>query len=214
MGTLLLAAARTEVGAWKWTALPPAWMLTLAAIAFFVFARTLYRLERGRAGRATRLLLAGLRAAVLFLLVLVTGVGGPANGFPMEAGFNITVASEVMAIFCLARNLQDLQERLARIVIGYTRDEHPVTALDLYPTFAGLAGAPLPEGKKVDGIDIWADVLAGRNARKGGMIYALRHHAAFSNVGIRRDQWKLLRVGTADWQLFNLEEDIATVVEI
>ena len=46
----------------------------------------------------------------------------------MEGGFDITVASEVMAIFCLARNLQDLQERLARIVIGYTRDKQPVTA--------------------------------------------------------------------------------------
>ena len=59
---------------------------------------------------------------------IITGAGGPANGFPMEGGFDITVASEVMAIFCLARNLQDLQERLARIVIGYTRDKQPVTA--------------------------------------------------------------------------------------
>ena len=62
---------------------------------------------------------------------IVTGVGGPVNGFPMEGGFNITVASEVMAIFCLARNLEDLQQRLARIVIGYTRDQHPVTAQEV-----------------------------------------------------------------------------------
>jgi formate--tetrahydrofolate ligase len=59
---------------------------------------------------------------------IVTGVGGPANGYPMEGGFDITVASEVMAIFCLSRNLQDLQERLGRIVIGYTRELQPVTA--------------------------------------------------------------------------------------
>jgi len=59
---------------------------------------------------------------------IVTGIGGPANGFPMEAGFDITVASEVMAIFCLARDLQDLQQRLAKIVIGYTREREPVTA--------------------------------------------------------------------------------------
>jgi formate--tetrahydrofolate ligase len=59
---------------------------------------------------------------------IITGVGGAANGFPMEGGYDITVASEVMAIFCLARNLPDLQERLGRIVIGYTRDKHPVTA--------------------------------------------------------------------------------------
>jgi formate--tetrahydrofolate ligase len=59
---------------------------------------------------------------------VVTGIGGPANGYPMEGGFDITVASEVMAIFCLARDLQDLQQRLARIVIGYDRDGAPVSA--------------------------------------------------------------------------------------
>ncbi len=62
---------------------------------------------------------------------IVTGIGGPANGFPMEGGFDITVASEVMAIFCLARNLDDLQQRLARILVGYTRDLAPVTAADI-----------------------------------------------------------------------------------
>ena len=53
---------------------------------------------------------------------VVTGIGGPGNGFPMEGGFDITVASEVMAIFCLSRSLQDLQQRLGRIVVGYTRE--------------------------------------------------------------------------------------------
>ena len=62
---------------------------------------------------------------------VVTGVGGPANGYPMESGFDITVASEVMAIFCLARNLEDLQQRLHNIVIGYTRDLAPVTAAEV-----------------------------------------------------------------------------------
>ena len=58
-------------------------------------------------------------------------LGGPANGFPRESGFDITVASEVMAILCLASDLADLQKRLARIVIGYTRSRQPVTARDL-----------------------------------------------------------------------------------
>jgi len=62
---------------------------------------------------------------------VVTGIGGAANGFPMEGGFDITVASEVMAIFCLSRDLRDLQERLGRIVIGYTRDRRPVTAAEV-----------------------------------------------------------------------------------
>ena len=59
---------------------------------------------------------------------VVTGVGGPGNGYPMEGGFDITVASEIMAIFCLATDLKDLQQRLGKIVIGYTRDKVPVTA--------------------------------------------------------------------------------------
>ena len=62
---------------------------------------------------------------------ITTGIGGPANGYPMEGGFDITVASEVMAIFCLSRNLKDLQQRLSRIVIGYTRSGEPVTATEV-----------------------------------------------------------------------------------
>ena len=62
---------------------------------------------------------------------LVSSLGGTANGFPREDGFDITVASEVMAIFCLARDLDDLKKRLANIVVAYTRDRKPVRAGDL-----------------------------------------------------------------------------------
>ncbi len=57
--------------------------------------------------------------------------GGPANGFPREDGFDIVVASEVMAIFCLSMSLKDLKERLGKIVCGYTRDQKPILAKDL-----------------------------------------------------------------------------------
>ena len=60
-----------------------------------------------------------------------SSLGGIANGFPREDGFDITVASEVMAVFCLARNLPDLQERLGRMVVGQTRDGRQITAADL-----------------------------------------------------------------------------------
>ena len=59
---------------------------------------------------------------------IANSLGGPGNGFPREDGFDITVASEVMAIFCLSKNLEDLQQRLSKIIIGYTRDHEPVTA--------------------------------------------------------------------------------------
>ena len=59
---------------------------------------------------------------------IANSLGGPGNGFPREDGFDITVASEVMAIFCLSENLEDLQQRLSKIIIGYTRDHQPITA--------------------------------------------------------------------------------------
>ncbi len=62
---------------------------------------------------------------------IVSSLGGVANGFPREDGFDITVASEVMAIFCLASDLNDLKRRLGNIIIGYTRDRKPVRASDL-----------------------------------------------------------------------------------
>ena len=62
---------------------------------------------------------------------IVCSLGGVANGYPREAGFDITVASEVMAILCLSRNLEDLQKRLGDIVVAYRRDRTPVFARDL-----------------------------------------------------------------------------------
>ncbi|WP_457788966.1 formate--tetrahydrofolate ligase [Anaeromassilibacillus sp. SJQ-5] len=59
---------------------------------------------------------------------ITDGLGGRLNGVPREDGFDITVASEIMAILCLARDIPDLKEKLAAIVVGYTRDEQPVTA--------------------------------------------------------------------------------------
>ena len=62
---------------------------------------------------------------------IVTGLGGSANGIPTEAGFDITPASEIMALFCLASDLSDLQARIERIVLGYTSDKKPFTVKDL-----------------------------------------------------------------------------------
>ena len=62
---------------------------------------------------------------------IVSGLGGAADGFTRQDGFDITAASEIMAIFCLARDREDLKRRLSRIVVGYTMDKQPVTAGDL-----------------------------------------------------------------------------------
>ena len=63
---------------------------------------------------------------------IICGLGGKVNGVPREDGFDITVASEIMAVLCLATDLQDLKARLARMVVAYTRDDKPVTAHDLH----------------------------------------------------------------------------------
>jgi formate--tetrahydrofolate ligase len=62
---------------------------------------------------------------------VVCSLGGPGNGYPRQDGFDIVVASEVMAIFCLATSLEDLKKRLGNIVVGYTREQKPVRAADL-----------------------------------------------------------------------------------
>jgi len=62
---------------------------------------------------------------------IVNGLGGRTDGVPREDGYDITVASEIMAILCLASDIIDLKERLGRIIVGYTRDEKPITAADL-----------------------------------------------------------------------------------
>ena len=63
---------------------------------------------------------------------VVCGLGGAGNGFARETGFDITVASEVMAVFCLARDLDDLQQRLGKIIVGYTRKREPIFADSLH----------------------------------------------------------------------------------
>ena len=65
------------------------------------------------------------------LRFVVDGLGGRVNGTPREDGYDITVASEIMAVLCLASDITDLKERLSRLVVGYTYDEKPVTAGDL-----------------------------------------------------------------------------------
>ncbi len=77
---------------------------------------------------------------------VVDGLGGRMQGVPREDGFDITVASEVMAVLCLATSITDLKERLSRIIVGYTYDEKPVTAGDLKA--AGAMAALLKDALK------------------------------------------------------------------
>ncbi|MBK1636950.1 formate--tetrahydrofolate ligase [Rhodovulum adriaticum] len=94
---------------------------------------------------------------------VVCSLGGVSNGFPRETGFDITVASEVMAILCLATDLDDLQRRLGAIIVGYTRERAPVTARDL----------------KADG----AMTVLLRDALQPNLVQTLEHTPAFVHGG-------------------------------
>ena len=94
---------------------------------------------------------------------IVDGLGGRTNGVPREDGFDITVASEIMAVLCLAGSLSDLKERLARIIVAYTHDNRPVTAGDLKA--AGAMAAVL------------------KDAIKPNLVQTLEHTPAFVHGG-------------------------------
>jgi arylsulfatase A-like enzyme len=91
---------------------------------------------------------------------------------------------------------------------------HPVTSLDLYPTFVNLAGTSIPNGKEIDGKNIMSHVINNTDARAGESIYALRHRAAINNVGIRRDQWKAFTTGNGVWLLYDLANDIGETTDL
>ncbi len=85
--------------------------------------------------------------------------------------------------------------------------EHTISALDFYPTFAHLAGADVPAGKELDGKSVIGDILSGKDARPGEVLYTIRHRVGYTDVGILMDEWKAVRF-KRQWQLFNREDDI------
>ena len=94
---------------------------------------------------------------------IIVGLGGISNGYPRETGFDITAASEIMAILCLAEDFEDLKARLSRIIVGFTRKRMPITAKDL------------------NAVGAMAIVL--RNAIKPNVVQTLENHPAFVHGG-------------------------------
>ncbi|WP_066218972.1 sulfatase-like hydrolase/transferase [Formosa haliotis] len=90
----------------------------------------------------------------------------------------------------------------------------PVSALDFYPTFAGLAGAKISADKKLDGKDIWNDIVHEKNPHKDDMIFAMRHRSGYSDVGVRHNQWKATKAYNNKWMLFNIDTDISETTDL
>ena len=95
-----------------------------------------------------------------------------------------------------------------------TRFEHPVLALDFYPTFAGLADAVIPADRKLDGKEIWRDIVSGQGPHDGEFLYALRHRTGFSDAAVRRDQFKAVKTRNQPWKLFNIKADIGELRDL
>ena len=91
---------------------------------------------------------------------------------------------------------------------------HPVLALDLYPTFARLARAAIPEGKKLDGVDMWDKFLANESPHAGESIFWLRHHGVGNEVAILKDNLKAYRKNNGKWKLIDLAKDIGETKDI
>ena len=84
----------------------------------------------------------------------------------------------------------------------------PVSALDFYPTLAKLAGAEIPTGKKLDGKNIWDNFLMNKDSYKDDNIFVMRHRNGFSDVGVRKNDWKAVKAYNQKWKLFNITNDI------
>lgn len=89
------------------------------------------------------------------------------------------------------------------------RYDYPVSSLDFYPTFANLAKASIPKDKILEGKDIMNDVISGKDVRKDQMIFAMRHRAGASDVGVRENQWKAVKAKNGTWKLFDINKDIS-----
>ena len=113
------------------------------------------------------------------LRFIVDGLGGKVNGCPREDGFDITVASEVMAVLCLSEDLADLKARLGRMVVGYTYDDKPVTAHDLHAE--GAMAALLKDALKPNLVQ----TLEGTPALIHGGPFANIAHGCNSNMATR-----------------------------
>lgn len=87
--------------------------------------------------------------------------------------------------------------------------DHPISALDFYPTFSRLAEAAIPAGKKLDGKNIWDNFLAGKNSYNNDNLYIMRHRNGYSDVSVRRNEWKAVKAYQQKWKLFNIEDDMS-----
>src|SRR5580692_3674083 len=155
---------------------------------------------------------------------IVIGLGGPGNGYPRQDGFDIVVASEVMAIFCLATSIKDLKERLGKIVVGYTTAQKPILARDLHAHGCNSVMATQTALRLADyvvteagfGADLGAEKFVDIKCRKAGLtpaaavivatVRALKYHGGVDVADVGKENVAALEKG-----IVNLERHIDNV---
>lgn len=130
------------------------------------------------------------------------------NGGKLTAGGNNYPLREGKGSTCEGGYRTPMFFHWPNVVPKEKKFNYIVTALDFYPTFVRLAGAKIPEGKNLDGKNIWDNFLAGIDSHKDESIFVLRHRIKWSDVGIRKNQWKALKIYNQKWRLYNLDKDI------
>ncbi|MDP2527112.1 sulfatase-like hydrolase/transferase [Maribacter dokdonensis] len=165
------------------------------------YAAMVYAVDRGVGG-----LVKALKAKKEYentLIVFLSDNGGKlskgANNYPLREGKGSTCEGgyRVPMFFHWPANIPSGK-----------KFDYPVSALDFYPTFATLSGASIPKDKKLDGKDIWQNLLSGSNPRKDEPVFVLRHREGYSDVGVRQNEWKALKTNKNPWKLFNIENDL------
>ncbi|RME71110.1 MAG: sulfatase [Verrucomicrobia bacterium] len=94
------------------------------------------------------------------------------------------------------------------------RCDDPVSALDFYPTFAALAGAAIPEGKDLDGVNLWPVVAQGRSPAPARPLFVLRHRKGYHDAGVRQGRWKAVRVGRGPWRLYDMRLESGETLDL
>ncbi|MCB1225943.1 MAG: sulfatase-like hydrolase/transferase [Verrucomicrobiales bacterium] len=166
-----------------------------------VYAAMVYAVDRGVAKIVETLQTTGQFDNTLILFFSDNGGAIPtgASNAPLKAGKRDVYEGGV--------RVPMMMHWPAQVKAGQ-RFEHPVTSLEFYPTLARLAGASIPAGKLLDGKDIWADVMAGRNPHTDEMIFAMSHRHGYTDASGRRGKWKAVKAYQRPWMLYNLERDI------
>lgn len=165
------------------------------------YAAMVYAVDRGVGRLASKLTSVGRLDNTLIVFLSDNGgkLGLGANNFPLSQGKGST---------CEGGYRVPMFFHWPGKVPAGTKYHHPVSSLDFFPTFAKLAGADIEDKSRLDGKNIWDDLLADRSPRQGETLFVMRHRNGFSDVGARRDEWKICRTFQGPWKLFHIVDDI------